>query len=89
MISVNQLDKMINDMQFELTPDNNEINHIKKSEIDTLIWIRNAGTLRTTEEINKRIERYKEELLVFDNDQDLYYRERIARIAQLEHILQT
>ena len=69
-----ELTKRLNDLESILV--NSSDKYITQSRIDMIYWLRNGGNLRTKEEIENKIQRYKEELLAIPNDTDKYYREK-------------
>ena len=89
MISINQLNKKIFDLEHELVPQSLDFTYIHSARIDILYWVKNSGNMRTEQEILNKIQRYKEELLGIENDFDLHYREKQARIKELYELLET
>jgi hypothetical protein len=81
------LQKRIFDYEHQLVPQSVDSTFIHAGKIDTLYWVLNGGNLKTEQEIRNKIERYKEELLIYTNNVDMYYREKLARIAELEYVL--
>lgn len=87
MLSLNQLNKRIFDLEHQLIPQSLDITYIHSGRIDTLYWIKNNNLMKTEEEIKLKIQRYKEELLALNDTTDMHYREKVARIKELEFVL--
>ena len=89
MISINQLNKKIFDLEHELVPQSLDFTYIHSARIDILYWVKNGGEMKTEEEIKNKIQRYEEELLGIEDNFDLHYREKQARINELQELLKT
>lgn len=87
MISEHQLECRISDLEHTIVPQDVYFTTIHHGRVDMLTWVRNGGNMKSEDEILSRIDRYKEELLVFNDDRDLFYKEKIARIKELEYVL--
>ena len=89
MLSSVQLEKVITDMQLQESSNDELTKRIKNARIDSLIWALNSGTIKSVAEIQHRIARYQEELLVFADHSNPAYKEKIARIDELENLIQS
>lgn len=89
MLSINQLDKKIFDLEHELVPQSLDFTYIHSARIDILYWVKNSGNMKTEQDIKNKIKRYEEELLCIPNEFDLHYREKKARINELQELLKT
>jgi hypothetical protein len=81
------LDNRIKDLQISIISQDIETTTIQRGRIDTLYWVKNGNNeVKTNDEIKLKIQRYKEELLCLP-EKDLWYREKTARIKELENVL--
>lgn len=87
MITLNQLNKRIFDLEHALIPQSEDSTFIHSGRIDMLYWVKNSNNMRTEEEINNKIQRLEEELLCLSDTYDMHYREKQARIEELHSIL--
>ena len=90
MITYYQLQKRINDLTHQIIPQDINFTTIHSSKIDVLKWccLENEQ-LRTEQEILNRIQRYNEELLAFNDDKNLMYKQTKARIEELNNVIHT
>lgn len=83
----NSLNSKIRELEQRINVNDEKQSYVIKGRIDILYWFKNNDNFRTEEEIKNKIQRYNEELLVFNNEYDLQYIEKKARIDELENLL--
>ena len=86
MVSITQINNLINDLENEVTPQSVEYTFIHNEKLDTLFWYKNCNQLRTDEEVKNKIKRYTEECILL-NEHDLFYRGKQERIKILKSLL--
>lgn len=87
MLSAIQLEKRITDMQLANVCNDDSIKRIQTARIDSLIWALNGGDIKSISQIEHRITRFKEELLAFSSEHNLDYKEKTARIDELQNLI--
>ena len=88
MISIYQIESRLNDLYHDIKHRDFEGSLIHNAKIDMLNWIKVDNKIRSVKEITNRIKRYQEELLAFSSTDNVYYKERVARINILNEALE-
>ena len=93
MLSLNMIKHRISDLEHTLVPQDINYTLPHRGRIDSLYWVIQGNKVKTEQQIRNKIQRYKEELLclnsVISKGSILYYNEKIARIKELEDILES
>ena len=93
MLSLNMIKHRINDLEHTLVPQDINYTLPHRGRIDSLYWVIQGNQIKSEKEIRNKIQRHKEELLCLNSDISkgsiLYYNEKIARIKELEDLLET
>ena len=87
MKSLTEIQKRITDLETQITAQDITTTTIQNGRIDILYWVRNNGELKTDKEVINKIERIKEELIPITDINDLWYKEKTAKIKELENCL--
>ena len=92
MLSLNMIKHRINDLEHTLVPQDINYTLPHRGRIDSLYWVIQGNQIKSEKEIRNKIQRHKEELLCLNSDLSkgsiLYYNEKVARIAELEKLLE-
>ena len=88
MLSIELLEKRISDLEHAVIPQDVFSTTVQHGKIDTLYWVRNGGELKTEQQINSKIQRIEEEMILLQPD-DMWYQEKQARIYELKYVRDT
>ena len=86
MLTIQQIDFKIQDLLRSVIDETSPEARINRGVIDSLYWLKNNNDLRTEEQVKLKIKRYEEELLGL-NAEDVHYREKKARIKELQNAI--
>ena len=83
MLTIQQIDFKIQELLRSVIDETSPEARINRGVIDSLYWLKNNNDPRTEEQVKLKIKRYEEELLGL-NAEDVHYREKKARIKELQ-----
>ena len=86
MLTIQQIDFKIQELLRSVIDETSPEARINRGVIDSLCWLKNNNDLRTEEQVKLKIKRYEEELLGL-NAEDVHYREKKARIKELQNAI--
>ena len=86
MLNIKQIDFRIKELLRSVIDETSPEARINRGVIDSLYWLKNNNDLRTEEQVKLKIKRYEEELLGL-NAEDVHYREKKARIKELQNAI--
>lgn len=86
MLTIQQIDFKIQELLRSVIDETSPEARINRGVIDSLYWLKNNNDLRTEEQVKLKIKRYEEELLGL-NAEDVHYREKKARIKELQNAI--
>ena len=86
MLTIQQIDFKIQELLRSVIDETSPEARINRGVIDSLYWLKNNNDLRTEEQVKLKIKRYEEELLGL-NTEDVYYKEKKARIKELQNAI--
>lgn len=86
MLTIQQIDFRIQELLRNIIDETSPEARINRGVIDSLYWLKNNNDLRTEEQVKLKIKRYEEELLGL-NAEDVHYREKKARIKELQNAI--
>ena len=86
MLTIQQIDFRIQELLRNIIDETSPEAIINRGVIDSLYWLKNNNDLRTEEQVKLKIKRYEEELLGL-NAEDVHYREKKARIKELQNAI--
>ena len=86
MLTIQQIDFRIQELLRNIIDETSPEARINRGVIDSLYWLKNNNHLRTEEQVKLKIKRYEEELLGL-NTEDVHYREKKARIKELQNAI--
>lgn len=87
MITFYQLEKRINDLTHSIVPQDVYFTTIHNARLEVLKWVKNENEIRPECEILNRIDRYKEEMLAFPDESNLWYKALKVRIEELNNVV--
>ena len=86
MLTIQQIDFKIQELLRSVIDETSPEARINRGVIDSLYWLKNNNDLRTEEQVKLKIKRYEEELLGL-NAEDVHYKEKKARIKELQNAI--
>ena len=86
MLTIQQIDFKIQELLRSVIDETSPEARINRGVIDSLCWLKNNNDLRTEEQVKLKIKRYEEELLGL-TPEDVHYREKKARIKELQNAI--
>lgn len=86
MLTIQQIDFKIQELLRNIIDETSPEARINRGVIDSLYWLKNNNDLRTEEQVKLKIKRYEEELLGL-NAEDVHYKEKKARIKELQNAI--
>ena len=86
MLTIQQIDFKIQELLRSVIDETSPEARISRGVIDSLYWLKNNNDLRTEEQVRLKIKRYEEELLGL-NAEDVHYKEKKARIKELQNAI--